>query len=116
MKRREFLLHLSSVVPAASLLTVAARSAGAAASFVEPPPPPRSGWRTFEIETTVEITEPAGRTLLWIPLPASARTDYQRLLDMNWTASGGGQAEHFTAPGYDVSMVCVEWTDPKSVG
>jgi transglutaminase-like putative cysteine protease len=115
MKRREFLLHLSSAVPAASLLAVASRAAGAATRFAEPPPP-GSGWRTFEIETTVEITEPAGRTLLWIPLPASARTDYQRLLDMKWTASEGGQAEHFTAPGYDVSMVCVEWTGPKSVG
>ena len=87
MKRREFLLHVSSVVPAASLLTVvASRSARAATAFVEPPPP-GSGWRTFEIETTVEITEPAGRTLLWVPLPASARTDYQRLLDMKWTAA-----------------------------
>ena len=75
MKRREFLLHLSSVVPAASLLAVASRSARAATPFAEPPPPLGSGWRIFEIETTVEITEPAGRTLLWIPLPASARTD-----------------------------------------
>jgi hypothetical protein len=116
MKRRDFLLQLSSVIPAASIVGAAARSDGAeplsAAS-----PPPGSGWRTFEIATTVEISEPAGRTLLWIPLPSSARTDYQRFLDVKYTVGGaGGRVDMLTAPGYDVTLMRVEWTDPKSTG
>ena len=116
MKRRDFLLQLSSAIPAASIVGVAARSDGA-----EPlsgaPPLPGSGWRTFEIDTTVEISEPAGRTLLWIPLPSRARTDYQRFLDMKYTVGGaGGRVDMLTAPGYDVTLMRVEWTDPKSTG
>jgi transglutaminase-like putative cysteine protease len=84
--------------------------------FAEPPPV-GSGWRTFQIDTTVEILEPAGRTLLWIPLPSSARTDYQRLLDTKFTVGGdGGHAEIHTSPGYDVALLQVEWADPKSIG
>jgi transglutaminase-like putative cysteine protease len=116
MKRRDFLLQLSSVVPAASILSVPVRSEGAGPVFAEPPPV-GSGWRTFQIDTTVEILEPAGRTLLWIPLPSSARTDYQRLLDTKFTVGGdGGHAEIHTSPGYDVALLQVEWADPKSIG
>jgi hypothetical protein len=57
MKRRDFLLHLSSVVPAASILGAAFRSDRAEAALLEPSLP-GSGWRTFQIDTTVEITEP----------------------------------------------------------
>ena len=116
MKRRDFLLQLSSVIPAASMVAVAARSDGAE-PLSAAPPPPGSGWRTFDIDTTVEISEPAGPTLLWIPLPSSARTDYQRLLDTKFTVGGaGGRADMITAPGYDVTLLRVEWTDPKSTG
>ena len=116
MKRRDFLLQLSRVVPAASMLGVGARSAGAESMFAQSSPP-GSGWRTFEIDTTVEILEPAGRTLLWIPLPSSARTDYQRLLDTKFTVGGdGGHAEVLRVPGYDVTLLRVEWADPKSIG
>jgi transglutaminase-like putative cysteine protease len=115
MKRRDFLLQLSSVVPAASLLGVAARSDGAETLLAEPPPA-GAGWRSFQIDTTVEIMEPAGPTLLWIPLPSSARTDYQLLLNTKSTAAAGARIRNFAAPGYDVSGVYVEWTDPKAVG
>lgn len=115
MRRRDFVLQLSSVASAASLLGVSARSAGAE-SLLAQPPPAKEGWRTFQIDTTVEIMEPAGPTLLWIPLPSSARTDYQLLLDTKSAAAGGARVRNFAAPGYDVSGVYVEWTDPKSVG
>lgn len=116
MKRRDFLMQLSSVVPAASMLSVVARSEGAKPMFAEPPPP-GSGWRTFQIDTTVEILEPAGRTLLWVPLPSGARTDYQRLLDTKFTVAGdGGHGEVLTASGYDITLLRVEWADPKSIG
>jgi transglutaminase-like putative cysteine protease len=114
MKRRDFILNLSSVVPAAAVVGVAARpdSAWGAA----PLPPSLYGWRTFEITTTVEITEPAGKTLLWLPVPSSASTDYQRALGAEWEAPGAARAEIVTAPGYDVSMLRVEWSDPKLIG
>ena len=116
MKRRDFLLHLSTVAPAAAMLGIAARSMGAESTSTEPPPP-GSGWRTFQIDTTVEILEPAGPTLLWIPLPSGARTDYQRLLDTKFSVDGGGGTPTCsTAPGYDVTLLRVEWTDPKSIG
>jgi transglutaminase-like putative cysteine protease len=115
VKRRDFLLQLSSAIPAASILGVAGRSNGAEPLFAAPPP--GSGWRTFEINTTVEVSEPAGRTLLWIPLPSSARTDYQRFLDMKSAVGGaGGRVDVLRAPGYDVTLLRVEWTDPKSIG
>jgi transglutaminase-like putative cysteine protease len=117
MKRRDFLLKLSSVAPAASMLGLAARTSGADSMLAGPPPSPGAGWRTFQIDTTVEILEPAGRTLLWIPLPSAARTDYQRLLDTRFTVDGdGGHAEIVTAPAYDVSLLQVQWSDPKSIG
>jgi hypothetical protein len=105
MKRRDFLLHLSSVAPAAAMLGMAARSMGAESTSAEPLPP-GSGWRTFQIDTTVEILEPAGPTFLWIPLPSGARTDYQRLLDTKFTVDGGGgRADVLTA---DVRKLILE--------
>ena len=116
MKRRDFLLHLSTVAPTAAMLGIAHRSMGAESISTEPPPR-GPGWRTFQIDTTVEILEPAGPTILWIPLPSGARTDYQRLLDTKFTVDGGGgRADLLTAPGYDVTLLRVEWTDPKSIG
>ena len=116
MKRRDFLLHVSSVAPAAAMLGMTARSMGAESTSTEPPPQ-GNGWRTFQLDTTVEILEPAGSTFLWIPLPSGARTDYQRLLDTKLTVDGGGgRADLLTVPGYDVTLLRVEWADPKSIG
>src|ERR1700753_3230762 len=102
MRRRDFLYYLSSVMTAAG-----ARAHEPSGSAVDP------GWRTFEITTSVTITEPAGHTLLWLPLPSKVPTDYQRVLATNWSVPPGGSAELVTAPGYDVSMLHVEWADPK---
>src|ERR1700723_3801758 len=85
MKRRDFLFRLSAAVPAATLLsTVTTRSSGVRAAEL----PPATDWRTFEIETSVEVASPAGRTCLWLPLPAGRRTSYQIALDTHWEASG----------------------------
>ena len=111
MRRREFLLSLSSAVPAASFLGLGSLSARVCAEEETA----AEGWRTFEVTSAVQITQPVGRTLLWLPVPSDRRTDYQRAIDVRWTAPGAEHADLVTAPGYDVKMLRVEWADPKSV-
>ena len=110
MKRRDFILGLSSVVPAAS-----------AAWAVEPQPSALpaatpAAWRTFEVVTSVDIASPAGTTLLWVPVPSTATTDYQRALGTTWEAPGANKANLVNVPGYDVTLLRVEWLDPKDIG
>jgi transglutaminase-like putative cysteine protease len=111
MKRRDFLLGLSTAIPAVSALGMAFQPVRVRAEEA----PAGEGWRTFEITTTVQVAEPVGRTLLWLPVPSDHRTDYQRALDTQWTAPGASSAGLVTAPGYDVTLLRVEWLDPKAV-
>lgn len=107
MKRRDVLLTLSGLLPAASGLARALASRDR--------PHPSAPWRRFEITTTVEIAEPAGRTWLWLPLPWAHRTGYQRLLHTRHEVSGAARADFLTA-GHDVGLLRVEWPDARSVG
>jgi transglutaminase-like putative cysteine protease len=110
MKRRDFLVRLSSVSVAA-LTTVAARSASARAVEV----PRGADWRTFEIATTVDVANPADITRLWLPVPLVHNTGYQRALGTQWDVTGAPRAELVTIAGYDVVLLHVEWPDAKSV-
>ena len=114
MKRRDFILYLSSAVPVSSLLTMVPRLGGARAA--EPALSTAAGWRTFEVITSVDIASPAGTTLLWIPLPSNAATDYQRLLDVKWEAPGATKTEVVAVAGYDVRLLRVEWADANTLG
>jgi len=109
MRRREFLLHLSAAVPVAAL-AVGSRRLGAA----EPPLPP--GWRTFEIVTSVQVADPSGQTQLWLPLPVSAPSEYQRVLSTTWNAPRAAHAELAVIPGYDVQLLHVDWSEAAAVG
>jgi transglutaminase-like putative cysteine protease len=104
MRRREFLM-LSAAVPVAA---VAAFSNG------EAPLPP--DWRTFELVTSVEVASPLGRTQLWLPVPMSASSNYQRFITTNYDAPGAVRAQIVMVPGYDVQLLNVEWGDPAAVG
>ena len=110
MKRRDFILYSSS----AGFLTSLPRWGGAEAA--ESALPAAAGWRTFDITTSVDIASPTGTTLLWLPLPSNASTDYQRLLDVKWDAPGATKAEVVGVPGYDVRVLHVEWADPGALG
>jgi len=112
MKRRDFLVHLSAALPAATVFALTGRSRGVAAAET----PLTSDWRTFEIATTVEVATPAGRTCLWLPVPASTCTSYQVALDSRWDAAGAARATLVSDAGYDVVLLRVEWDDPRSVG
>ena len=114
MKRRDFILYCSTAVPVASLLTTVPR--WSASEAAESAPSAAAGWRTFDVTTSVDIASPAGTTLLWLPLPANATTDYQRLLDVKWDAPGAVKAEIVAVPGYDVRVLRVEWADPAALG
>lgn len=104
MRRRQFLM-LSAAVPVAAV-------AGLTNSDAPLPAP----WRTFELVTSVEVASPAGHTQLWVPVPMSASSNYQRLIDTNYDAPGSVRAQLVTVPGYDVRLLSVEWGDPAAVG
>src|SRR5690242_15071356 len=39
---------------------------------------PSTGWRTFEVTTSVEVRNPSGRTCLWVPAALARETPYQK--------------------------------------
>ena len=80
MNRRQFLRSASAV--SASCLLPKARSQSAHA---EPP----QGWRTFEVETRVEVLRPAGITRIWLPTALLSKTPFQTTLSNEFTAPGG---------------------------
>ena len=43
-------------------------------------------WRSFELTTTVAVSEPQGRTQLWLPVP-DVDSDWQKPLDHAWTGN-----------------------------
>ncbi len=79
MDRRAF-LKSGAMVPAAAALSALPRTAAAST------PGP---WRVFEVTTTAEILKPAGVTRVWLPVPLTADTSYQKSLGNSWSAEGG---------------------------
>jgi transglutaminase-like putative cysteine protease len=108
MRRREFLLNLSTLVPAAALAAWPHR-----ASAAVPAVPP--GWRVFEVVTSVDLAATSGPTQVWLPLPLGTPTSYQRLLSTSWDAPGSTHAELAAVPGYDVRLLHVHWRKAAAV-
>jgi transglutaminase-like putative cysteine protease len=108
MRRREFLLNLSAVVPGATLVAWPHQAPAAE-------PAATLGWREFEIVTTVEVAAPSGPTQVWLPLPLNVTSDYQRPLETHWDAPGSTRAELVALPGYDVRLLHVRWQDAAAV-
>ena len=73
------------------------RSAGAwSVGFVFPkagcllaPAAPSGRWRTFEVETRVEVRKPSGTTRVWLPAPLLSKTPFQRTLSNHFITAGG---------------------------
>lgn len=101
MLRRDMLLCLGS-------LPVLAWGRGLAQPSVS------TGWRTFEITTRVEIAQPEGRTVLWLPIPWAGHA-YQRLLAVQPDVAGG-RMKLLSVPGEDARMLQVEWPHADAVG
>ena len=79
MERREFLKATLSV-PVVAGVPLVLRAGGAAAQA--------DGWRTYEIVTKVEITNPSGVTRAWVPLPLTAKSDWHNPMGNKWTGNG----------------------------
>jgi transglutaminase-like putative cysteine protease len=103
MRRRNVLLGLGSLLPA---LTLARRATAVPAAS--------EGWRSFEITTRVQIAQPAGRTVLWLPLAWAQRSAYQQVLGTQHDAQGA-RAQLLAVPGHDAQVLRVEWPEPRSV-
>jgi transglutaminase-like putative cysteine protease len=69
---------------------------------------PRPGaWRTFEITTQVEVADPKGRSLVWLPIP-SVDGEFQQSLDTRW--SSNAQATRIASDThYGAKMLCAEF-------
>ena len=50
---------------------------------------PSEGWRTFEVETRVEILRPSGATRVWLPAALLSKAPFQRTLSNEFSAVGG---------------------------
>lgn len=100
MDRRAF-IKTSAALPAAIAVSSFPRVA-----------PASSQWRVFEVTTQVEILKPAGMTRVWLPVPLSVDTDYQKSYGNTWSAEGGNVA-HSKDPKYGAGIVSAEW--PESV-
>jgi transglutaminase-like putative cysteine protease len=79
MNRRAF-IKTSVALPAA--VAVSGLSRISAASTPGP-------WRVFEVTTSAEILQPAGVTRVWLPVPLTADTSFQKSLGNSWSAEGG---------------------------
>ena len=110
MIRRDFLTRLSAAMLIAPTLEIVGRSRQALGEEAD-----HAGWRTFELTTSVDIADAAGRTCLWLPVPFDQRTDYQRALETKWEAPGASRAEVVAIAGYDVKALRIEWPNSKSV-
>lgn len=100
MDRRTFLMSSAALCASGSVPAWAA--------------PLTSDWRTFELTTEIQVKEAGAATRVWVPVPMPQETAYQRAGQTTWTVGGSGSAKLVDAPGYDVRMLAVEWTDAAS--
>ncbi|HTN48451.1 MAG TPA: hypothetical protein VMK32_03375 [Burkholderiaceae bacterium] len=80
MKRRTLLKAAS----AAGLMAAAPWTARSQSPAADSP-----GWRTFEVTTRLEITQPTGQVMAWVPLPLTQKTAWFETI----ANSIGGNAE-----------------------
>ncbi|MBW4037428.1 MAG: transglutaminase domain-containing protein [Acidobacteria bacterium] len=86
MDRRDFLRAVAMAAPAFGIATrsVEAESYGDLTSKT-----PGSGWRTYEVVTSVRVLRPSGRTHVWLPQPLAQNTEFQRTLSSSLQCEGG---------------------------
>jgi transglutaminase-like putative cysteine protease len=102
MDRRDF-FRASAAGSATLLLPGAVTNALADATGNNP-------WHVYEVTTRVEVLKPAGNTRVWIPLPLTHDTDFQKALGNSWDA-GAGRAAYWQDPKYASGAVAAEWPE-----
>jgi len=100
MNRRAF-IKTSIALPAAVAVSGLPRT-----STASTPGP----WRVFEVTTTAEILKPAGVTRVWLPVPLTADTVYQKALGNTWAAEGG-TARYSQDAKYSMGIVHAEFPE-----
>jgi len=103
MDRRVFLQAAVFALPASTLVPSPARAQSAGETG-------DAGWRVFEVITRVEVQKPAGTTRIWLPVPLTVDTDYQKGLGNVWRAEGGKAALVRDAK-YGAGMVSAEFAE-----
>jgi transglutaminase-like putative cysteine protease len=79
MNRRAFLRAMAIAAPS---LGIRRHSLIAQSSAV-------SGWRTYEVTTSVKVLRPLGVTRVWLPQPLAEDTGFQRTLSSSVQCNGG---------------------------
>ena len=100
MERREFLKRGLTVSAGIALGGLPKFSSFASANEAK--------WRTFEVTTRLEVTEPVGAVRAWVPVPLTVNTDYFKREPDNWT----GNFKTARAVQYDkhgTGLVFAEW-------
>ncbi len=67
-----------------------------------------AGWRTFEVTTKVDVTDPKGVARVWLPVPLMTDTDYFKRLGDTWKGNTSVARLHRDEK-YDAGMVYAEW-------
>jgi transglutaminase-like putative cysteine protease len=71
------------------------------------------GWRTFETVTRVEMLNPSGKSLAWIPLPLAEHTDWFRDLSSRWSGNAAEAGVERDAK-YGARILVAEWRAGQS--
>ena len=82
LSRRDVVKAASAALATGALPSLHAQ---ATARRFEPRP---TGWRTFDVVTTVTLRDAKGESMVWLPVP-SLDTPWQRTRDISWSSNGG---------------------------
>ena len=99
MDRRKFIKTAAASAAVSTLPTLKASATSAS-----------ERWRVFEITTRVEVLKPAGITRVWLPLPLTKDTDYQKNLGNTWGVEGGTVETAFDGK-FGAEFLQAEWPD-----
>ncbi len=72
-----------------------------------------TAWRTFEISTHVDVLKPSGRVRVWVPVPLTVATAYQRPGATTFDA-GRGTAKLVTDASRGFAFVHAEWPEGQT--
>ena len=102
MHRRAF-LKASCALSTMAMISALPRLTRAAPGMAEK-------WRGFEVTTQVDILKPAGVTRVWLPMPLTEETPYQKVLGNTWQADGA-TISAIQDPKFGATYVCAEWPE-----
>ena len=103
MERRTF-LKSGAALP----LAVIAVARGARADVGD-----GDAWRVFEVTTQVEVSEPAGVTRVWLPVPLTTDTDYLKNLGSTW-GTNSGAVRYVVDEKYRAGIVSAAFQDDRT--